>query len=113
MQFSVRIISGYKFIRGVPDPPFPKKSNNHGLNTMKFSYAIGCDYHLWIWTCLISRPAFRVTWSVCFKHVTECIDREGLGRRHTRTGQELDVHYNKKIFLPFPCKLSPSSETKT
>ena len=69
--FSARIISGYTFIRGAPDPPFPKKSNNPGLNTMKFSYAIGCDYHLWIWTCLIPRPAFRVTWSVCFKHVTE------------------------------------------
>ena len=34
-------------------------------------YAIGCDYHLWIWTCLNPRPAFRVTWSDCFKHVTE------------------------------------------
>ena len=22
----------------------------------------------------------------------KCIDREGLGRRHTRTGQELDIH---------------------
>ena len=69
--FSARIISGYTFIRGAPDPPFPKKSNNPGLNTMKFSCAIGCDYHLWIWTCLIPRPAFRVTWSVCFKRVTE------------------------------------------
>ena len=35
--FSARIISGYTFIRGTPDPPFPKKSNNPGLNTMKFS----------------------------------------------------------------------------
>ena len=48
------VISGNTFIRGAPDPPFPKKSNNPGLNTMKFSYAIGCDYHLWIWTCLIN-----------------------------------------------------------
>ena len=56
MQFGARIISGYKFIRGAPDSPFPKKSNNPGLNTMKFSYAIGCDYHLWIWTCLIPKP---------------------------------------------------------
>ena len=40
--------------KGHQDPPFPKKSNNPGLNTMKFSYAIGCDYHLWIWTCLIN-----------------------------------------------------------
>ena len=48
------VINGYTFIRGAPDPPFPKKSNNPGLNTMKFSYAIGCDYHLWIWTCLIN-----------------------------------------------------------
>ena len=48
------VISGYTFIRDAPDPPFPKKSHNPCLNTMKFSYAIGCDYHLWIWTCLIN-----------------------------------------------------------
>ena len=48
------VINGYTFIRGAPDPPFPKKSHNPCLNTMKFSYAIGCDYHLWIWTCLIN-----------------------------------------------------------
>ena len=89
--FGACIISGYTFIRGAPDPPFPKKSNNPGLNTMKFSYAIGCGYHLWIWTCLIPRPAFRVTWSVVSNTSPKCIDREGLGRRHTRTGQELDV----------------------
>ena len=23
------VINGYTFIRGAPDPPFPKKSNNH------------------------------------------------------------------------------------
>ena len=37
VQFGARIISGYTFIRGAPDPPFPKKSHNLGLNTMKFS----------------------------------------------------------------------------
>ena len=36
------------------------------------------------WTSLRAAATFRVTWS---GYVTENIDREGLGRRRTGTGQ--------------------------